>query len=566
MIVFPKPFSSTVLDRGAACLQCRKQKIKCDGLKPTCSRCHRLYKNCAYSASFHHRPIADALIAQNMNLEIGTHKMAMSPAHNLFLLSKKLRERIGRLGTPSQRNKMATFPSSEGNLARRLGDSTLSEEIDTEDLYTIQKSVEQELRSLELSELEALPLSLSIRLINLLLPFRGHYYFLVDISHFARCVSLPPSHPDSIHPCLLNICYLAACASNGDGLAQFKPYFLERTRRFIQQSLMFADRIPHFLWAQGMLVVFYLRERRMVEALTTAGALSSFTSACGVTLPDPGHSASENNDSSANEILLPPPKNEVEADDRIRFAHTMYIGYQTFSQLCGAPQTYPFEWWSPLLREISLKFQDDKTSVNPSELWRLEVYVRVLCANTFERVMEFARSVMKNGRNGREQEYLAIATQISEQQKTLSSLYDPNTLQDVEASGVFNLNFVLGYVTLHGSGVVLHSLWAFQRPQSRTQILACLQGLVDIYGHARNHQRPHVNLHIVHIMNALRIIAQEVRRADTREDTRLCLSYYLFIEWLLDFLDDTMAFLPAWVEVLSSLKDPLTAAIDSLTA
>lgn len=31
-----------------ACMICRKRKLKCDGLKPSCSTCTRLSHNCAY--------------------------------------------------------------------------------------------------------------------------------------------------------------------------------------------------------------------------------------------------------------------------------------------------------------------------------------------------------------------------------------------------------------------------------------------------------------------------------------------------------------------------------------
>ncbi|KAF8316889.1 hypothetical protein DL93DRAFT_723727 [Clavulina sp. PMI_390] len=121
---------------------------------------------------------------------------------------------------------------------------------------------------------------------------------------------------------------------------------------------MLADRIPHFLWANCILAVFYVRERRMVETMTTVGALSSFTSACGLSIP--GYTRSRDRASTGDD-LLPPPKDEAEADDRVRLAHAIYIGCQSFSQLCGAPQAYSHEGqWLALLKEASLRFQDDE--------------------------------------------------------------------------------------------------------------------------------------------------------------------------------------------------------------
>lgn len=33
-----------------ACMICRKRKLKCDGIKPSCSTCTRLGHSCAYDA------------------------------------------------------------------------------------------------------------------------------------------------------------------------------------------------------------------------------------------------------------------------------------------------------------------------------------------------------------------------------------------------------------------------------------------------------------------------------------------------------------------------------------
>ncbi|KAI8148514.1 hypothetical protein BJV82DRAFT_481167, partial [Fennellomyces sp. T-0311] len=32
-----------------ACIVCRKKKVKCDGVQPTCSRCHSMGIQCQYS-------------------------------------------------------------------------------------------------------------------------------------------------------------------------------------------------------------------------------------------------------------------------------------------------------------------------------------------------------------------------------------------------------------------------------------------------------------------------------------------------------------------------------------
>ncbi|KAF8309034.1 hypothetical protein DL93DRAFT_1796751 [Clavulina sp. PMI_390] len=367
-----------MLDRGAACLRCRKHKVKCNGLKPYCGRCHKLHEECVYpSGVARRRRASDTLEARVLELELVTLKLTLLSTHNLFLASARLLERIGRLGNLAQpisslRLAKSTLqlvhPGGKNSEAEGRRSKGLGEDTSTTDLSAIQKIVEKQLCSYsptEIEGLEELPLSLSLHLIELFLPSHAVYYFLVDVPHFVRRVSLPSSHPDSIHPCLLNVCYLAACTNQGGELTQFKPLFLRRTRRFLQQSLMFADRITHFLWANVVLSVFFAKERRLLESITTASAATHFAVACGLSLP--GSPVSQHNNSITNDNLLPSPIDADEADDRVRLSHAIYLGIQAFPQLCGYPPTFPFEdCWSPISQEASLRLQDGKVCSVPS--------------------------------------------------------------------------------------------------------------------------------------------------------------------------------------------------------
>ncbi|KAF8316900.1 hypothetical protein DL93DRAFT_2154592, partial [Clavulina sp. PMI_390] len=285
MSVIPTPAGKPALDRGAACFWCRKLKIKCDGLKPQCSRCSRLRKNCVYATTVQRRQLVDAIGAKTLKQELASHKIILFSAHSLLLLSKKLHERVGRLGKPLQAkhqfnstesSQLLSRPEYEGSEAQHLGEELLGDDTIMRHLPAIRRLVEQELSLSDFGISEDPSPLLSTRLINLFLPFRRQYCSLVDVTHFARSLSLPSSHPESIHRCLLNACYLGACASNGGILASFKPLFLDRTRHFMQQSLMFSDRILHFLWANCILGGFYVRERRLMEAMVLAGTPSSF--------------------------------------------------------------------------------------------------------------------------------------------------------------------------------------------------------------------------------------------------------------------------------------------------
>ncbi|KAF8309030.1 hypothetical protein DL93DRAFT_1796699 [Clavulina sp. PMI_390] len=354
-----------MLARGAACFECRRQKMKCDGTKPKCLRCDRHRKTCSYPVGVAKAiPITKALEARVLELEIILSRLTLSSAHNISLARERLLDRTRRLGRlPDPQLLDQIYPlqhvSSEESDPRQRFSVVLGDNVTMGELSALQVIVEEELRFHRSEGLEEISPELSIHLINLFLQYSSHYYFLADIPHFVRCLSLPPSHQDSIHPCLLNACYLGACASNGGGLASFKPYFLERTRRFLQDSLMFADRPTHFLWASIILGVFFGRERRLVECLAMAGATAHFAIACGLSLPNGSFGASD--DSKSNEYLLPFATSKLDADDRVRLAHSLYIGGQTFPLLCGYPPMFRYDdKWSPISHEASLKFEDGK--------------------------------------------------------------------------------------------------------------------------------------------------------------------------------------------------------------
>ncbi|KAF8311464.1 hypothetical protein DL93DRAFT_2083223 [Clavulina sp. PMI_390] len=176
-------------------------------------------------------------------------------------------------------------------------------------------------------------------------------------------------------------------------------------------------------------------------------------------------------------------------------------------------------------------------------------------------------SLLVNGRLGREEEYASIETQIRAQHESFRSLYDMHRLGTFEASSMFDINMVLGCATLYGSGLVLHSLWADLYPESQAKMLECLRCLVDVCAQTKAYKHPHLGLmSVVHLMNAVRLIAHELKRSRSRENIELLASYFLAVDLLLDFLDDSMVFFPAWVDVLPTLKDTLTASAHSLSS
>ncbi|KAF8309041.1 hypothetical protein DL93DRAFT_2170673 [Clavulina sp. PMI_390] len=511
------------------------------------------------------RPLrTEALEARALELELLTHRLTLSSVHSFFLASKKLQERIERLGRISKPHQVFNLtnlierrirPASEHGYDSQQERENFSEN-SSRGFPTAQGTIERELELVRLEDFRDLPPALSFKLIHSFLPFRSQWYFLLDVSHFLQCLTLPASHSESIHHCLLNACYLGACTSIGGALGSFKPHFLQRTRHFLQQSLEFADRPIHFLWASVILGVFFARERRMAECLASAGATARFAVACGLNLTT---NPTRGGDRSYHVgCLLPPPKDKIEADDRTRLAHTIFVLGQALPLLCGYAPAFTYdvdddgwslisEWAYPGCPDVKITM----TAEEPPYLTFLEAH---------------SPTVQAHGYCGSEEEYLAIEKQIHSKPTSSLLLFDERGLQPLEASSTFQPHVILAHATLYGSGLILHSLRANEDAESKRKMLQCAQGLVEICDNARGNRRLHVGMvNAAHMMNAVRIFARELQRSAVRETAERSIDYCRSIELLLDYLDDMVSSLPAWANAPVALKSTLLAAAASLS-
>ncbi|KAF8309913.1 hypothetical protein DL93DRAFT_1690911 [Clavulina sp. PMI_390] len=350
-IMTDKPLSTSA-KKGVACMQCHGHKVKCDGAKPVCSRCQRLHKDCAYPTGvIKRRPKTDILQARILELQLEVHRMTVISKHDLYMATARLQERLKFLGahrldrlesTSSGLSWLAVFPLSGQD--GRIGGYSLRQERSRQ---LIQRAaVEHYVDSFQWSPGEEVPLQMSQFLISIFLPYRLQHHFYMDATYFLQCFSLPPSHPESIHPCLLHACYLAACNIVGGRLSAFEPYFLERCRFYLNQALMLADRLPHFLWTSTLLGYYFARNRRLEESFAMVSAACRLATAC-------GFSTTMENSSG----LLAPPASKAEAIDRIWLFHSIYMADQSLTALFPFPPTLVCdEEWGPASEDDSKKY------------------------------------------------------------------------------------------------------------------------------------------------------------------------------------------------------------------
>ncbi|KAF8317643.1 hypothetical protein DL93DRAFT_513808 [Clavulina sp. PMI_390] len=330
--------------------------------------------------------------------------------------------------------------------------------------------VEHALDSCQLvSEDDDLPPLASRYLISLFLPHRSRFHFFMDTSYFLHSLSLPSSHPESIHPCLRYACYLAACIMTGGRLASLQPYMLARTRHFLNQSLMFADRLPHFLWASMILASYMIgRMRRLEEAFAIVSSAARLASACGLTRNP--HTSRE------DDYLLPPAKDDAEAEDRIRLARGIYLTDQILATVSRFYPTFPYNGEAYEV-DMEMKNPNDRPSV---------MELRVSTVNLFERVIDFGRLVCAHDR---EHSYWSLKEQITLFESSVPGLSDSLEFGLFEAVSSSRPHMFFAHMTMYGSAMVLHSLQASSDSEARREMLKNLQSLVNICDESRGPQR-----------------------------------------------------------------------------
>lgn len=96
--------------------------------------------------------------------------------------------------------------------------------------------------------------------------FRHHVFFEHHLPRLLRRLDLPPSHPDAIHPCLINAFCLVGTHYSKATHGKYEAVFLARIRHELNESLSLADKLFDFIVASVLLARWYAYTGRLVEA------------------------------------------------------------------------------------------------------------------------------------------------------------------------------------------------------------------------------------------------------------------------------------------------------------
>ncbi|CAE6423201.1 unnamed protein product [Rhizoctonia solani] len=313
----------SVLNRGAACLECRKRKLKCDAAKPYCGACVKSSRQdrCIYEA-IRNKNLADQLEERVNQLERMVERMEREGSTGITALSPTQMHgsSTGYGVVPNTRNELTSSSSMApsgipmplaGNYGTfmPLDHKSNSRQHYLDALITLPWDDAVEAWS-------RLPDESHNSLVDIFITYLPKSNIQLHVERFLSNLALPDDNPRSIHPAMLAAVYLLACYHWSDSLMAYEAAFLAQARTLMQDALAKKDRLFTGFIQPGILVTEYLLNRgRFREAYHQIIQTTSFCMNCNLhklksSILGPMMSGCPSG-------LLPPPTDGVELGERI---------------------------------------------------------------------------------------------------------------------------------------------------------------------------------------------------------------------------------------------------------
>ncbi|KAF8626298.1 hypothetical protein AX15_004968 [Amanita polypyramis BW_CC] len=317
--------SASVLQRGAACLACRKRKLKCDSTKPVCQPCSRMNRTteCIYDEKPKSR---NQLLREKLSvleehvraLESyeARHPSDLTPSSSSSSSSSSSWRNV-TMHSPTGPNIpdddyipgiSIIFPSKSRWLRRTQQATDAIDSIkviksppDSPDLPYAWHSPEnspiciQDPPAYPLAPspfsvwhiLHDLPESVlqetSDFLLERFVEYREHCWFYSDVQRLRRSLHSHGATDDCPHPALLNAVYLLACHfARSTFCSKLEPLFLARTLHQVAIALDRSDRLVDIVQASCLLAIYFYLNCQISEGYRQAFTAVRLATALGL--------------------------------------------------------------------------------------------------------------------------------------------------------------------------------------------------------------------------------------------------------------------------------------------
>ncbi|KAJ3927203.1 MAG: hypothetical protein NXY57DRAFT_904365 [Lentinula lateritia] len=337
------------LQRGKACLRCRKRKMRCDGNRPACQQCTHAKKpdGCEYDDGKGKtrtqllRETIQQLQQRVRELEdpeyISPAVMLHDPHPPMSESSSSSYDSAGSTPISISHSPYPSGMSSPSETWTHLPVSSPSPSPFMSDIFF------EDPRSYQSS------FDLGPILLDIFSPHRHQCGLGIHMGHLRESLNLSPD--EQRHPALMNSIYLWACfVSRPKPLSQHEESFLSQALDGVRDGLRKGDKLLDVIQASCLLSLYFLANGRLVEGSFHASAVAALAVQCGLQTAVSGE-GSYNPSSSRERLDL----------DHIR------PGYQEGERVLTFWQVYNLDCcWSVALRKprVALDSEDPWTSID----------------------------------------------------------------------------------------------------------------------------------------------------------------------------------------------------------
>ncbi|KAF8840868.1 hypothetical protein BDN67DRAFT_996514 [Paxillus ammoniavirescens] len=324
------------LQRGRACLRCRKRKMRCDGVKPACQQCSRAKKpeGCQYDDGKGKtrtqllRENVERLEQRIRELEDPDYTSPSVMLHDPHFHRRSESSSSSIAGSPGSTgfSSHSPFPQSATNSPQHSWIQGMPSPSPTpfSDVYQFDQQP-----TIELAQM----------LVDIFSSHRHQCLLGLHMGRLRESFSRPLM--EQHHPCLTNAIFLWACYISRPGpLSEHESHYLSRSLEALSDALQYNNRVLDVIQASCLLSVYFLSNGRVLEGSYHATAAASLAIQCGlhgVVMNRPVFETT----GVMSSFKLEPPKDAIEQGERILTFWQVFALDRCWSTVLQRPMTIP---------------------------------------------------------------------------------------------------------------------------------------------------------------------------------------------------------------------------------
>ncbi|KAI0775118.1 hypothetical protein BD413DRAFT_653678 [Trametes elegans] len=339
----PAGGSSKRAPRGAACLNCRRRKMKCDGIRPVCGQCVRTNRevDCEYTDGPGPSPtqvLEEQITRLESRIRELEHPESVSPS--VTLNPAAYAAGIQAL-SPAVLTRCIGFLGSAGRslLGRVITPDTLPAAMPAgpTPILSQDPSVEP-------------PSDLVRNLVHAFLPHGGSLSFFLHVPRFMQAMQQPnaDNRRAQLSPALLNAVYLwGAHLSTSNALRAYEPTFQARATSALSSALRESQySVINLIQAEVLVANYFFAQSRFLEGRYHCSAAIALSLSCRL---HKIRSATDHQDQvlggmrhggEVREYNLPQPRDAVEEGERMRGFWYVYAMDKSWAVAMGSPSHF----------------------------------------------------------------------------------------------------------------------------------------------------------------------------------------------------------------------------------